>query len=408
MTGFLIYLLKLNFIFSILFVFYYLFLRKETFYTCNRIYALAAIVISLIFPVMDSSLFFHNHPTLLLPQVIIPADIIVSGNTNGMMLEVFSSGLIIAGIVLFSCRLIMQLLSLWRFKKQTKEIIIQDIQVRMFNETENPFSFFNWIFINPAIHHETELKGILTHEQIHVRQHHTIDILFYELFTIFCWYNPLVWLMKHHVKQNIEFIADRHVLKSGYNKFNYQRNLLTANQISGFSLLATGLNINSLPIRLDMMNKQSSPSIRLIKYLFLIPLCLGLFFCINIRAEKLPVKSIINSVNTTQPEQGASIAFDKYRHDFGTIKESDGKVSAVFTFTNLSNSPLIISNVAVSCGCTVSEWTREPVAPGKHGYIKATYDPTNRISFFERSLTVYSNANPAKVTLTIQGTTVKY
>jgi hypothetical protein len=156
-----------------------------------------------------------------------------------------------------------------------------------------------------------------------------------------------------------------------------------------------------------MMNKQSSPSIRLIKYLLLIPLFLGIFFCINIRAEKLPVKSIINSVNTTLAEQGASIAFDKYRHDFGTIKESDGKISAVFTFTNLSNSPLIISKVEASCGCTTPEWTHEPVTPGKQGYIKATYDPTNRIYFFERSLTVYSNANPAKVTLTIQGTTVK-
>jgi hypothetical protein len=103
----------------------------------------------------------------------------------------------------------------------------------------------------------------------------------------------------------------------------------------------------------------------------------------------------------------ATIAFDKYKYDFGTIKASDGKVSVVFTFTNHSDSPLVISKVEASCGCTASEWTKEPVAPGKQGQVKVTYDPTNRIYFFNKSLTVYSNGNPSKVILSIQGTAVK-
>ena len=124
------------------------------------------------------------------------------------------------------------------------------------------------------------------------------------------------------------------------------------------------------------------------------------------QVENLPAKEIVKP-DVAKVETEATIAFDKLKHDFGTIKESDGKISAVFTFTNQSNSPLVISKVDVSCGCSAAEWTKEPVAPGKEGYIKATYDPTNRIYFFERSLTVYSNANPAKLTLTIQGTAVK-
>ncbi|MCL1933680.1 MAG: DUF1573 domain-containing protein [Candidatus Azobacteroides sp.] len=121
--------------------------------------------------------------------------------------------------------------------------------------------------------------------------------------------------------------------------------------------------------------------------------------------EDLPVKSVVNSSNQVQAE--ASIVFDEYKHDFGTIKESDGKVSAVFTFTNRSDSPLVISKVAVSCGCSAAEWTQEPVAPGGQGYVKATYDPKNRIAFFNKSLMVYSNGNPSKTTLSIQGTVVK-
>ena len=125
------------------------------------------------------------------------------------------------------------------------------------------------------------------------------------------------------------------------------------------------------------------------------------------QAENSPAKTVINSANAVQEEVESTIAFDKLKHDFGTIKESDGKVSATFTFTNLSDSPLVISKVEVSCGCSEAEWTKEPVAPGKQGYVKATYDPTNRIYFFNKSLTVYSNANPNKVNLTIQGTAVK-
>ena len=407
MLGFLIYLLKLNFIFSVLFAFFYLILRKETFYTCNRMYALAAVVISLLFPIPDGSLFFHGHPTLSFPPAIIPSDILVSGYTHGLFAEDYITGFILVGIVFFTCRLFIQLISLLRFKRQTKESVIQGIRVRIFNEAENPFSFFRWIFINPAMHRDAELNGILVHEQIHAHQYHTIDILLYEIFTIFCWYNPLVWLMKQHVKQNIEFIADRQVLNAGHNKYNYQRSLLTAGQTSGFSLLATGLNINNLPGRLAMMNKQSSPSIRLFKYVLLIPLCLGVCFCINIQAEKLPMKSIVFPVNAVSIESGTTIAFDRYKHDFGTIKESDGKVSTVFTFANLSDWPLIITKVEASCGCTTPEWTREPIIPGGQGYIKATYDPTNRIYFFERSLTVYSTGTPSKIVLSIQGTAIK-
>jgi len=407
MPDFIIYIIKLNFIFSVLFAFYYLVLRKETFYICNRIYALFLTVISLLFPIMDNSLFFRNSPTLFIPSTIIPTDILVSGGTKGLSFGDFFTGLIVVGIVIFFGRLLIQLISLWRFKKQTKESVISGIRVRLFNEPENPFSFFNWIFINPTIHQDEELYGILEHEQIHVHQYHTIDILLYEFFTIFCWYNPLVWLMKQYVRQNIEFIADHHVLKAGHNKYNYQRSLLTANQTSGFSILATGLSINSLPVRLAMMNKQSSPAIRLIKYLLVIPLCIGILFCINIHAEKLPIKSIINPANMELTESEATIAFDKFKHDFGTFKESDGKVSVIFTFTNLGNSPIVVANVVASCGCTTPEWTQEPVDPGEQGYIKATYDPTNRIYFFERTLTVHSNANPSKIVLTIQGTVTK-
>ena len=134
----------------------------------------------------------------------------------------------------------------------------------------------------------------------------------------------------------------------------------------------------------------------------------ALFMQLNAQTVEKPVENLPEeAANVALEETESTIAFDKYKHDFGTINESDGKVSAIFTFTNLSNSPLVISKVEASCGCTTPEWTQEPVAPGAQCYVKATYDPTNRIYFFERSLTVYSNGFPSKIVLIIKGTVIK-
>ncbi len=89
------------------------------------------------------------------------------------------------------------------------------------------------------------------------------------------------------------------------------------------------------------------------------------------------------------------IEFEHDVIDYGKIeRKSDGK--RVFVFTNKGNSPLIISRIQSSCGCTVPKKPTEPIMPGKKGEIEVKYD-TNRLSGFSKTLTVYSNATiPAK------------
>ena len=74
----------------------------------------------------------------------------------------------------------------------------------------------------------------------------------------------------------------------------------------------------------------------------------------------------------------ANISFVAEAHDFGKFKEADGPVTHRFEFTNTGSVPLMIKQVAPSCGCTTPEWSREPVLPGKVGYIAATYNPASR------------------------------
>ena len=100
-----------------------------------------------------------------------------------------------------------------------------------------------------------------------------------------------------------------------------------------------------------------------------------------------------------------TITFDKTTIDYGTVKaNSDG--NRVFTFTNTGNKPLILSNVQPGCGCTASEYTKEPILPGKKGEIKVHYN-TATVAPFKKTIDVFSN-DPAngRIVLYIQGTVV--
>lgn len=121
------------------------------------------------------------------------------------------------------------------------------------------------------------------------------------------------------------------------------------------------------------------------KKMFII--CLSLFISLGIFAQ----------------EKEASISWDKTTHDFGNFKEEDGVQTATFTFTNTGSSPLFVTNVRSSCGCTTPDWTKDPVQPGESGFVKAAYNPRNRPGRFNKSVTVTTNATQPTTVLRIQG-----
>lgn len=101
--------------------------------------------------------------------------------------------------------------------------------------------------------------------------------------------------------------------------------------------------------------------------------------------------------------QKATIEFEKTSYNFGTISESGGKVMYDFIFKNTGTVPLILTNVRTGCGCTTSEWDRQPIAPGASGSIKVYFDPRNRPGAFIKSIAVNSNASNPVVSLTVRG-----
>ncbi len=96
------------------------------------------------------------------------------------------------------------------------------------------------------------------------------------------------------------------------------------------------------------------------------------------------------------------IKFKTESHDFGKVKDGDQAVFA-FEFTNTGNAPIVISNARPSCGCTLGDWTREPVMPGKTGKVTATFNSAGRPGPFFKTVTVENNSETASVQLTIKG-----
>jgi hypothetical protein len=100
------------------------------------------------------------------------------------------------------------------------------------------------------------------------------------------------------------------------------------------------------------------------------------------------------------------IAFAEKEFNFGTFAEASGAVTHDFKFSNQGKAPLILSEVNASCGCTVTEWPREPILPGKSGVIKVTFDPLRQSGTFTKSIQISSNADVPSVTLVIRGVVI--
>lgn len=110
----------------------------------------------------------------------------------------------------------------------------------------------------------------------------------------------------------------------------------------------------------------------------------------------------VNAQDSPLPAAGgAEIDFEKEVHDYGTMKQY-GDASCEFTFTNTGTAPLIISNAKGSCGCTVPQWPREPIAPGASNTIKVKYD-SKRVGPINKSVTITSNASSPTTVLRIKG-----
>lgn len=104
--------------------------------------------------------------------------------------------------------------------------------------------------------------------------------------------------------------------------------------------------------------------------------------------KKIALFSMLFVVLSVMAQEKKVVEFNERIHDFGTIQEEVGKITATFTFDNQLLAPLTIKSVRASCGCTTPNWSREPIAPNRTGEVSVTYNTTGRPGSFTKSMTV--------------------
>lgn len=118
---------------------------------------------------------------------------------------------------------------------------------------------------------------------------------------------------------------------------------------------------------------------------------------------KASIPIIINALLLLARPADAQLLFEPAEWDFGTVAEAEGKVSHAFTGRNTGEKPLVILDVVTTCGCTVPDFSRQPVPPGGETTVVVTFDPANRPGRFDKTLAVYSTERRKVATLTLRG-----
>jgi hypothetical protein len=148
------------------------------------------------------------------------------------------------------------------------------------------FSFFNWIFLQKSHTVDKDFSRILTHELVHIKQYHSLDIILIELLSIVLWFNPFVWPYKKSLREIHEYLADQAVIAQGCSLVGYQ--LLILEQHVGGKLFEFASNFRNSQIkrRLTMLSKTESKRFSRLKVFLVLPLAVLLFLAF---ADSSPV-----------------------------------------------------------------------------------------------------------------------
>lgn len=287
MAPFTLYLLKANGVFILLFAFYLLFLHRDTFYKAKRVYLLGIIVASVLLPLL--------RPAALIPQKesVQYVILLVGDSLNNLARpETFSLStmqlidlLLCVGIAGSLLLLLFRYLQLWWVMRRCRVVCYGNQKVYVPAKELNPFSYQGRIFLNPELYTEEELVRIIRHEQAHIDQKHGIDLMLVAFFQSLVWMNPLYYWFARSVRENIEFLADQQVLRSGQDPKAYQYALLKVAQSSSLPL-TQHFSISHLKKRIIMMNKKRTHSLWTSKYLLVVPLLIGTLLVVNAKELK--------------------------------------------------------------------------------------------------------------------------
>jgi hypothetical protein len=210
-------------------------------------------------------------------------------------------GLYALGVLFFGLHFLFGYFRALSIVHKAENQIIFDTDICVTKEDVHPFSFFNKIVISKNTLTHPDLRMIVNHETIHVKEKHTVDILITELMFIAQWFNPFAWLIKDAVKNNLEYITDNRIVQN-HNPQAYQLAMLTLADKDGIAPFLTALNGSQLKNRIIMMKKKSKNRYAFVKQLIVLPLLAILVMGLSNKEIKTEVKKSIPEAKASTSE----------------------------------------------------------------------------------------------------------
>jgi hypothetical protein len=317
------YLLKSSGLMTAFFLAYHLLLRKEKFFNSNRWFLLLGLVTSALLPLyFIKKIVFIDKPKLTLNDLItfsgkssdtiqvIPSEV---PTIDWMQVLAISYGFIVLFLLL---KLIFNLLSV--FKLINNKVVQKNDSFSLIdiNQDITPFSFFNYIVFNSSLYSQQELESILLHEKVHSQQKHSFDVVVAQIFTIVFWINPIIWLYKKAIIQNLEFIADNNAIQCIEDKKAYQKVLLKVVSHQNCLPITNPFYQSLIKKRIVMLNKNQSNKRNSWKYTVVIPALIAFVFLFQVQvvAQEIEPKNVQKEIRDSD---NVSIALDSNDPDAG-------------------------------------------------------------------------------------------
>lgn len=294
------YLLKVAICWLVFYVLYRLILEKTTFFRLNRAYLLITLLLGLVVPMVRISLgapVDTSESSNWLPEVVIRANNLVNQpyTLPEITIQVPSSAawdvwpwLYWGGVAYCLLRFLVGLFQLYRIYRRGNKQAMGKYTLVYSTEVKAPFSFMRCLFWPAELEDENlEREYMLRHEETHILQYHTLDVLFSEIIKAICWFNPLAYHYSQALRDVHEYLADAAVLQNA-NRKQYGH-LLIRQSLSGPSIaLVNHFSTSQLKKRIHMMMRKKTQGRAQLRYALSLPLLVGLGFLfaqINIEAQ---------------------------------------------------------------------------------------------------------------------------
>ncbi len=281
-----IYFLKSCLLLVLFYGAYMLFLRRETFFRSNRWYLIGGLIASIVLPMITFTRKILVEPRIIEPQqwVMLPTDAVEmhAVPTSIDYYQLIAVGYI-TGALIFLLFFIADLLALHRLLKGKEYRDVHGFRFIDTNEKVSPFSYFRYIVFNSAMYSKAELANILEHEKVHSSGFHTLDVLLMRVLCIVFWFNPIIWLYRKCVVQNLEFIADSEASKRIDDIRSYQLTLLKITTHESCVAVTNHFYQSLIKKRIVMLNKNQSRKRNSWKYAVILPALVAFMLLFQVR-----------------------------------------------------------------------------------------------------------------------------